>query len=106
MLYGYNGKMLFVNLTDGKIEEKELTRELAENFIGGYGLGSKILYDMMPAGTDPLGPEIENTCNLIVKELIKQDLTDHGDSFLLNHTEAIMARITNDQIRAMHVMTG
>lgn len=57
MLYGYAGKMLFVNLTDQSIEEKEVTRELAENFIGGYGFGAKLLYDLMPAGADPLGPE-------------------------------------------------
>jgi aldehyde:ferredoxin oxidoreductase len=57
MLYGYAGKMLFVNLTDGKIEEKEVTKELAENFLGGYGFGAKILYEMMPAGADALGPD-------------------------------------------------
>lgn len=57
MLKGYAGKMLFVDLTKGKMEEKELSMELAKNFIGGYGIGAKILYDMMPAGTDPLGPE-------------------------------------------------
>ncbi|WP_409228500.1 aldehyde ferredoxin oxidoreductase family protein [Gudongella sp. SC589] len=57
MLYGYAGKMLFVNLTDGSIEEKELSKELAEYFVGGYGFGAKILYEMMPAGVDPLGPE-------------------------------------------------
>ena len=57
MLYGYAGKMLFINLTDGKIEEREVTKELAENFIGGYGFGAKILYEMMPAGVDALGPE-------------------------------------------------
>ncbi|NLJ58321.1 MAG: aldehyde ferredoxin oxidoreductase family protein [Tissierellia bacterium] len=57
MLYGYAGKMLFVDLSSGKIEEKDVTKELAENFIGGYGFGAKILYEMMPAGADPLGPE-------------------------------------------------
>src|SRR5690554_1827047 len=57
MLYGYAGKMLFVNLTEGSIEEKELTKEMAEYFVGGYGFGAKILYEMMPAGVDPLGPE-------------------------------------------------
>ena len=57
MLYGYAGKMLFIDLTDGKIEEKELTKEMAENFVGGYGFGAKILYEMMPAGTDPLGKD-------------------------------------------------
>lgn len=57
MLGGYIGKMLFVNLTDGMMEEKALSEEMAKKFIGGYGIGSKILYDMMPAGTDPLGPD-------------------------------------------------
>ncbi|NMR95769.1 aldehyde ferredoxin oxidoreductase, partial [Vibrio parahaemolyticus] len=41
----------------GDIEEKETPKELAENFIGGYGFGAKILYDMMKPGTDPLGPD-------------------------------------------------
>lgn len=57
MLKGYAGKMLFVNLSNGEIEEKELSKDLAENFMGGYGIGAKILYDMMPAGADPLGPD-------------------------------------------------
>ncbi len=50
-------QMLFVDLTSSKLKEKELTEELAWNFLGGYGLGAKILYEMMPAGTDPLGPD-------------------------------------------------
>lgn len=57
MLGGYVGKILFVNLTDSSIEEKSLDDELAKNFLGGYGLGTKILYDMMPPGADPLGEE-------------------------------------------------
>jgi aldehyde:ferredoxin oxidoreductase len=57
MLKGYNGKMLFVNLTDKSIEERELTEEIASKFIGGYGIGAKVLYDNMPAKADPLGEE-------------------------------------------------
>ena len=57
MLGGYRGKMLFVNLTKGEVQEKKVTQELVTNFIGGYGLGAKILYKMMPAGADPLGPD-------------------------------------------------
>ena len=57
MLGGYVGKMLFVNLTDGTFEEKELSEEMAAKYIGGYGIGARILYDMMPPGADPLGPE-------------------------------------------------
>lgn len=57
MLYGYAGKMLFVDLTNGTIEERKLTKELTENFIGGYGIGAKILYEMMPKKASALGPE-------------------------------------------------
>lgn len=53
---GYMGKMLLVDLTSGKIEEKELTKEMANLFIGGYGIGARVLYDMIPPGADPLGP--------------------------------------------------
>ena len=44
---GYAGKLLFVNLTDGSFEEKELSDDLAHNFIGGLGLGARVLYDRM-----------------------------------------------------------
>ncbi len=57
MLYGYMGKLLFVDLSNGTYEIRELTEELARNFIGGYGIGAKILYDEMPAHTDVFAPE-------------------------------------------------
>lgn len=55
--YGYLGRMLFVNLSDGKTRTEELSEDLAKNFIGGYGIGSRIIYERMKAGVDPLGPE-------------------------------------------------
>ena len=36
---------------------RPLSEELARNFIGGYGIGAKILYDEMPAHTDVFAPE-------------------------------------------------
>jgi aldehyde:ferredoxin oxidoreductase len=57
MVNGYMGKMLFVNLGDKALEEREISDELAMNYIGGYGIGVKVLYDMMEPGTDPLGPD-------------------------------------------------
>jgi aldehyde:ferredoxin oxidoreductase len=54
---GYAGKMLFVDLTKRKIEEKELTEKMAKRFIGGYGIGARVLYDLMKPGVDPLGPD-------------------------------------------------
>ena len=56
MLGGYAGKMLFVDLTHKKIEEKTLSEGLVTNFIGGYGIGARVLYDMMEPRIDPLGP--------------------------------------------------
>jgi aldehyde:ferredoxin oxidoreductase len=50
-------KYLDVDLTSGKIQEKKLDSKLAEKFIGGKGLGAKILYDELKAGVDPLSPE-------------------------------------------------
>jgi len=55
--YGYLGRMLFVNLSDGKTRTEELSEELAKKFVGGYGIGSRIMYERMKAGVDPLGPE-------------------------------------------------
>jgi len=53
----YAGKLLFVDLTKGTLEEKTLSEELARNFIGGYGIGARLLYDRMKPGADPLGPD-------------------------------------------------
>jgi aldehyde:ferredoxin oxidoreductase len=54
---GYAGKLLFVDLTKGTYEERALSEELAKDFIGGYGIGARLLYDMMKPGAEPLGPE-------------------------------------------------
>jgi aldehyde:ferredoxin oxidoreductase len=54
---GYAGKLLFVNLTNGAIDAKPLSEEIAAKFLGGYGIGARILYEMMKKGADPLGPD-------------------------------------------------
>ena len=56
MARGYMGKLLFVDLGAGSISEENLDEELGKKFLGGYGLGAKILYDRMKPGVDPLGP--------------------------------------------------
>jgi len=57
MFGGYAGKILFVDLSKGSIEEKALPEKTYREFIGGYGLGIRILYEQMKPGADPLGPE-------------------------------------------------
>ncbi len=53
---GYAGKYLRVNLTTGNIETLALPVEWAENFLGGNGIGTKILWDEVPAHVDALDP--------------------------------------------------
>ncbi|NLV72078.1 MAG: aldehyde ferredoxin oxidoreductase family protein [Actinobacteria bacterium] len=55
--YGYMGKMLFVDLTNGTWHEEELSEETARRFVGGYGIGARIILERMKPGADPLGPD-------------------------------------------------
>jgi aldehyde:ferredoxin oxidoreductase len=54
---GCNNKVLFVNLTSGSINEEPIPEEIYRNFVGGVGLGVRILYERMKPGVDPLGPD-------------------------------------------------
>lgn len=55
-MYGWVGKVLRVNLSNGKITTESLCPELARKFIGARGLGSKILSDEIDPKVDPLSP--------------------------------------------------
>lgn len=57
MARGYMGKLLNVNLTTGVVEKESLDERLCRDYVGGYGLGAKLLYDRIPVGADPLGPD-------------------------------------------------
>lgn len=57
MLFGYTGRMLDVDLSSGDIGEIPTNEKDARKFIGAKGLGAKMLYDMVEAGTDPFSPE-------------------------------------------------
>jgi aldehyde:ferredoxin oxidoreductase len=57
MAGGYIGKLLFVNLSTGAIKEQTPGDELYRDFIGGYGVGARILYSGQKGGADALGPE-------------------------------------------------
>jgi aldehyde:ferredoxin oxidoreductase len=57
MAHGYMGSILNIDLGKGTIEEENLDEKLCRDYIGGYGLGAKLLYDRMPPHADPLGPD-------------------------------------------------
>ena len=54
---GYNGKMLSVNLTTGEITTEHPDESLYRKYLGGYGVGARMLWDRVPVGADPLGPD-------------------------------------------------
>ena len=54
---GYTGRIAFIDLSSEKIQEEKLDEGLAHDFIGGYGLGARILFERQMAGIDPLGSE-------------------------------------------------
>ncbi len=54
---GYCGKILWVDLTTRTLKEEVLEEAVCRRYLGGFGLGARILFDRMPAGVDALGPE-------------------------------------------------
>jgi aldehyde:ferredoxin oxidoreductase len=55
--YGYLGRILRVDLSQGSIIEDEIPAAWAKEYLGGAGLATRYLYDLVPAGVDPLGEE-------------------------------------------------
>lgn len=46
-----------IDLTTGEVSPYPISPQLFERYIGGKILGGKLLYDLMPRGTDALAPE-------------------------------------------------
>lgn len=57
MPYGYNGRILRVNLTENTIRVEELEEKVYRTFIGGGALAGYFLLKEQPAGVEPLGPD-------------------------------------------------
>ena len=57
MSNGYLGRLLWIDLTENKIHEESIPSEWFEQYLSGYGLAAKILFDRMEKGVDPLGPD-------------------------------------------------
>ena len=56
-MFGYMGKILRVDLSNSKISEEPLKENDCKMFLGGSGLGTKYLFDEVPKGAEPLGPD-------------------------------------------------
>ncbi len=56
MRNGYLGKLLVVDLSTSKTTDERLSEDLLRDFIGGYGVGARLLLERMHPGTDPRRP--------------------------------------------------
>jgi len=54
---GYFGKVLWIDLSEGTFKEEELPDKIYQQYLGGYGLATKLLYENIPAKTDALSPD-------------------------------------------------
>jgi aldehyde:ferredoxin oxidoreductase len=57
ILFAYAGKILRVDLTTGKISTETLSEDMAKSYVGGIGLGIRLLMDNSKPGTDPFSPD-------------------------------------------------
>lgn len=56
-MYGWNGKLLRVDLTKRKVAPQKYDVNFAKTFLGGRGFAAKILWDELKPDVDPLSPE-------------------------------------------------
>src|SRR3972149_3874658 len=87
MARGYREKILFVNLSTGEIKAETPDESLYRDFIGGYGVGARVLYSRQKGGVDPLGPE--NTLGFLTGPL-----TGTTSSFAARYTVVAKSPLT------------
>lgn len=56
-MFGYAGRILYIDLTSGKTSIEPLNEDYAKKYIGGIGLGMRLWLDYSEPGVDPFSPE-------------------------------------------------
>ena len=54
MLYGFNGKLLRVNLSTGEIRNEAIPDDILKKYLGGAGVALHFLLKELDRGIDPL----------------------------------------------------
>ena len=55
-MFGYHGRYLRIDLTDGAARWVPLAGDVLRRFVGGVGLGTYLLHREGPPGVEPLAP--------------------------------------------------
>jgi len=77
MVMSYTGKVLFIDLNTASMEEEIIQEKVYRDFIGGQGLGARIIYERVKPKADPLGPD--NMLGFVVGPLTGTGI--HGARF-------------------------
>lgn len=56
-MHGWSSKILDINLSSGAITTQQLDSQLLELYLGGRGLGARLLWDLVGPEVDPLSPD-------------------------------------------------
>lgn len=56
-MYGFHGRLLHIDLTTRTAQWLPLDPAILRAYLGGVGLGTKLLYDYAPSAVDPFAPE-------------------------------------------------
>src|SRR5512136_2408348 len=75
-MHGYLGRILRVDLSQGRLWDEALNEDYARRTIGGSGLAARYLYDVLDAETDPLGPA--NPLLFMTGPLVGTSMTSAG----------------------------
>jgi len=63
---GVWGRLLEIHLSSGKTKERVIPDDMLEGYLGGRGLGARLLFDMLPAGTEPLSPDWTQLARMVI----------------------------------------
>jgi len=54
---GFEGRMLEVNLADGKVGRSTVDKDVLRKYIGGSGLAARLMFERVRPDVDPLSPD-------------------------------------------------
>ena len=55
-MHGFHGRLLAIDLDSGQNSYRDLEEPRLRGFLGGIGLGTRLLYDYAPPGVEPFSP--------------------------------------------------
>ncbi|MBM4429853.1 MAG: aldehyde ferredoxin oxidoreductase, partial [Chloroflexi bacterium] len=53
----YWGKILHIDVTNRKTRVQHVDQDWLKKYVGGVAMASRLAYDNIPKGADPLGPD-------------------------------------------------